>query len=460
MKRLFGFVLLIAFSVVFALSFGTVGTASAAEVVLAQFNDPYTAMEYYSSHYVDRTDCTDAEKAAAYFLAENLVAMGYVGKGGQAVKESMIDSFTFRTADPTQDSLSALLDPGEVEYSSQNVVAYKRSGTANAPLLIIASYYGNGYKIQVGDADLGYQDVYSIASSVGAMLALAKKLSLSNWAGQPYDIAFIFWGAGYYGYYAAEHFVATNAQPILGYIEIDAIGGGDNLNLYCDEVATEHESYLAKQASRYGYELHTKPFNPGYASGGYALPYSHLGLSGNNVVFMAAGVPSAYLFGYNWAGGLNNAESATKASILGTSDDTLPKLIELYGEDNVRARLNTVVNYLSAVVTDTEGVSNAFGSDQGKPAYMAFNTEAARLGFKWSIVGIAVLAIAIMAALLFNRSKKADQPDFSSSAAQTPADGSSLDEDIFGRNDPSDQEPPQAPPTQTNQGDDDIFGEY
>jgi len=92
-------------------------------------------------------------------------------------------------------------------------------------------------------------------------------------------------------------------------------------------------------------------------------------------------------------------------------------------------------------------------------------SDAAYHGFKWSVVGIAVLAIVIVAVLLTKRSKRADVPDFTATAQQSP----SADEDVFEQGEVSDdafaptsqeeQQTKEQAPSQDSE-DDDIFGEY
>lgn len=473
MKRLISLTLILVLLVTLVMSLSPCGVASAD--LASQFADPYEGMVYYSNNYVDRTECTAQEANAASFLANVLQQLGYEGLGG-----SMIQPFSFRqeTYDTT-DILSVLTGGKMVEYESCNVVAIKRSSISNAPMLVLAANYGNAYKLELYGSSLDDQCVYETSSSVAVLMNLAYKLR--NTSNLPFDLAFVFLGADYYGYYGADAFYKSVDKPLIGYIQVDAIGGGDHINLYCDEVSTTHEKYLLGVAGKFGYDFHTQPFDAGYSSGGYELPYTHVGLNGSNALFVSKGVPSAYLFGYNWVGGWDSAESATAPNVLGTADDNLSNLIKNYGIDNVKTRLNTVVTYLTSVVTDSE-MPQAFGKDIGKKWYWALNTEAARLGFKWSAVAIAVLAIVIVAVLLAKRSAKADQPDFSRPAPAAEGErGAEQDpystSDPYATSDPysssdfdgetpverPDEDDPQ-PPTQdnppTSSGDDDIFGEY
>ncbi len=436
-----------------AVGFGA-GNAFALADSVAEFGDPYYGLTYYATNYVDRTECTDKEAAAAAFLANTLEGMGYQGKDGKTVVP-----FTFREQDMSE-ATSVLLATKTVEYTSRNVVAYKRSSQSDAPLLIFASNYGNGYQTEYLGNTLKAQEVYGNATSVAVLLSLAYKLSTTD---LPYDLAFCFWGADYYGSYGADAFWQSNTQKVLGYIQVDAIGGGDHVNLYCDEVGSKHETYLLDQGRKYIDDLHTMPFDAGYSTAVSPLPYVHPGLGGSNGFFMSKGVPSAYLFGYNWAGGLDNSESAKAPSVLGTSEDTLVNLERNYGKDKVESRLNQVVTYLTAVATDPQGVNDSFGKDE-QPAYWALVSDAAYHGFKWSVVGIAVLAIVIVAVLLTKRSKRADVPDFTATQSAP-----TTEEDVFEQGEVADdasaptsqeeQQTKEQAPSQDS-GDDDIFGEY
>ncbi|MBO4534961.1 MAG: hypothetical protein J5755_03375, partial [Clostridia bacterium] len=199
MKRLLRLIPILVLVVALTLSVSVAGVASAD--LVSQFADPYEGMAYFSNNYADRTECTDQEANAAQVLANALAQMGYVGLDG-----NMIQEFTFRQEEADESNLLSLLGGSKtVEYTSRNVVAIRRSTQANAPLLVLASNYGNVRSLEYGGTSMGGECVYETSSSVGLLMSLAHRLSASG-VNLPYDLAFLFIGADYYGYYGADAF--------------------------------------------------------------------------------------------------------------------------------------------------------------------------------------------------------------------------------------------------------------
>ena len=421
--------------------------------------DAYALFATFAEDYSNRTVGTEYESAAAAWIARKLADMGYVAADGTGVVASMCRQFTFEYTE-TDDMYRSTT----AKSSSYNVVAYKRSTVADAPLLVVAAPYGNEFSTMESGETLGFQDAAYSASSVAVLLSIAARLIVADLS---FDVAFCAFGAEYYTFAGTAHFIEENTQSLLGAIYLSQIGVGDHLNVYYDEVSRTHQQFVDAFLSRFDYEVEHRPFNPGYSMQVYGgdLPYSHVGLVGGNSLFMAEDVPCMHLFGYNWASGTKGSESATHGDIVFTQDDTFHHFVELYGEEAISARLNTTAELVSRLILQDKDYAAALTAAKGDTTYHALYTDTAREAFRWTLLGVAVAAAVIVAVMLLLRAKRAGVPDFSVNSdflnGEPPAAGTDTIFDEFGsvEGNPSDVDT-----TDDHSGDppdsNDIFGEF
>lgn len=411
---------------------GAAGTVMA--YATASAGGAYKAFDDFASNFSNRTVGTEAEHAAANWLAQQLVAMGYTSAGGGSSSADMCAPFTF-----TYNVSDGYYGTAEKTSSSYNVVAYKRCGVENASLLVIAAPYSNELDTVIGEEALKLEDAAYSASSVGVLLSVAAGLSEDNMRGNlSFDVAFAFLGAEYFNWAGTKQFIKDNAQPLLGAVYLSQVGVGDHLNIYYDEVQRAHgqyiDSFIAKHSN---YDIQGKPFAPGYTAqvAGGNLPYGHIGLMGGNYLFMQEGVPGVHLFGYNWVG-LNASESATHGDIVDTEYDTYANFLKVYGEDNVRSRLNTAAEALVTLVLTDRSLAQAFEDAQGDASYDALVSDAAYYGFRWSVVGLTVVVAVVLGLLMWRRAKNAGTPDFSVNSEFINGTEGDNSADVFGESDP------------------------
>lgn len=356
-----------------------------------------------------RTVGTEEELQFAECLVSRLGALGYTSLDGTPLK---VQPFAFTSNSYDEDFSS----PTYGEYfshqqTSQNVVAFRSCGQENAPLIIFGTGYSNGYSLAVpGSPELANEQcVGENAGSIAVLLKLAESMRTRT---LDYDVAFAFWGGSYHGYAGADEFLKKVNRPITGYVDIGPILVGDHLYLYADEKASDQESFMLSLLHRGAFgsiELLSKPFDPGYTLvGDGGFPYTHPGLDGYNRVFMSRGIASLRLFGYNWAGGLNNAESATKEGLLYTKYDTLPDIQRVYGDEHIDARMEAVSKILT-----TSAFSQGFAQSFAKgPDYLGAISATTELVLPICAALLFVVGLVIINVLAKRRAKTAGTPDF------------------------------------------------
>jgi|GEM_PF-5721840 len=459
-KRLiFGF-----FTILLILAF-TLPTALTFADSTDGLKDPYFVFEDFSTRFKDRSAGTTGESNAADYIAEalssikNTSGQSLVGLNGNS-KSDFIDQFTTTVTDASTGK--------DRTISSKNVVGYLRSGKANAKLLVVCCEYGNAYSLvdAYGDAYKS-EGAYEFSTSVAALLNIAYRLRSVNLS---FDVAFAFFGAGCYQSRGVERFISQNQQQLLGVIDLYAVGGGDDLNVYYDEIPTAHGKFLDERIAKFSYAIKTAPFDKKYITSDVdVFTFRHVGLMSSNYYFLKEGVPSVELFGYAW-NTFGNRESSTYGNVLGTSSDTLSYMKTNYGEDRIRERLTLVSDFVVGSISTDKDISAAFSEYKG--GYGGLTNRSVY----WIFTGVALGLVAILFAVgVIVYSKKTDNaptPDFGANDKVFEEDNeSSSDDDIFGFSDP---DPIIVEPRQENteqndnddnnknndRDDDDIFGEF
>lgn len=426
-KRVIAFLVIVALAV--TLLVGTVAPTASADADAYKYVDAYKAFEDFAV-MSNRTVGTEYELAAANWLAQQLTALGYVNAEGSSLSGDMCVPFTFSYKQSVN-----YFQSKEVTEHSYNVVAYKRCGRANAPLLVIAAPYSNELTYAYDGSAAKLEDAAYSASSAGVLLSVAAKLYAAK--DLSYDVAFAFMGAEYFYSAGTKAFLRTNTQPLIGAIYLSQVGVGDHLNAYYDEVSTPHGDFVDGEAAKWSdYDIQGKPFDPGYTAQIYGgdLPYAHVGLSGGNYIFMQENVPAVHLFGYNWAGGAAGSESATHGDIVFTEDDTFDNLVKLYGRDAIAKRLNDAADFVKILVLRDADFAAALSASANRPSYHPLVSDGMYYGLKWGLVGLVILVTVALALMLIRKSKEAGTPDFSVNSEFVngqAADASSAD-DVFG----------------------------
>lgn len=349
---------------------------------------------------VNRTAGTDNEKVAAQYLLEQLKSVLNVPvyQEGEEVdttkNEAQLQEFKFSN--------------GIKEYTSQNVVGLLKATNQSDKFLIIGAHYDNyyGYSSNMfGNTATKSHGIYDNASGVTALIETAKILQL-NIDSLQYNVMFVFYGAEEQGMFGSRYFYGSLTKAvkdnILLAVNLDSIGAGDEMYMYADEVSTLHQDYFKEVADNLYtsdadknvyFNLPPKNKKVDYMSKLGNFGYAHMGLASDNVTYVSGGVNSITFFSSAWANTnkLGMVESSTNANIMHTSNDSLVKVEELYG-DVFYKRINSAVNLVCNAVLEDDFVQTMINSENTKSKYLFFVNPTY---IKIIIISIVVITCAI-----------------------------------------------------------------
>ena len=287
---------------------------------------------------VDRTAGSEAEYVACDYLWEELKQIWGIAED------------TNKTADErykvsTQEINYSLSLFGD-ESTSYNLVGYQKAAIDTTDYVVIGAHYDNYYGYAdglLGGSETKSHGIYDNASGVAALLNIVKAMKDRA---VNYDIYYVFFGAEEVGNYGSRGFYDGFVKKYKGdmklMINLDSIGAGDDLYLYADEVKTPHEDYFVSVANemKKTYNscetIKTPPANKkvNYMSSNSAMSYDHMGTASDNSSFMKKGNNVITFFSGAWdaAGSIGVMESTQNPNVMHTSDDSLTKIEELYGD--------------------------------------------------------------------------------------------------------------------------------
>ncbi len=430
-------------------------------------NNPYEIYVEFCKGFANRTPGSQGEKNAANYIAKTLNEVKvegintYSGADGDTTADSLLQPFT-RPIETYDEAAEEYVDS---TISSLNVVAYKRCGSSDAPLLVVAAPLSNIYEIYESSAEQSKNEgAYESSSAVAVALAVAKDIKGST---LDYDIAFLFYGADYYDNMGVSYFFNNCNQEVLGVIDLYAIGGGDDLYLYCDEISTKHESFLTKRIKKFGYNIKSTPFNKNYFTNyndSSLFPYSHAGLYGIGDYVLSNGMPLVKLFGYNWDS-FGDKESSSFDNVLGTTSDNFSYMDTNYGEDKLFERMDLATVFVSGIVVNEEFKDSL---EEYKQSYKGIASSTGYYAFALTALGILVVLFIIGAVYTSKKTKSAGDPDFSTNSSflngeeSNSTEGDDFDDDLFGsvKKDVPNKESTDSTQENNIDDDDDIFGEF
>ncbi|HEY8443959.1 MAG TPA: M28 family peptidase [Clostridia bacterium] len=346
---------------------------------LEAISDTQEFMDRFLDDCPNRTSFSEDEKRAAEWLAQEF------------------ESFGLQTKTQTFD---AVFD--NKKLTSQNVIAKLDLGKSKQ--VIISAHYDNLY----GSKDIegfGAEGAYNNGSGVAVMLSLAKRFSELKEEGNlnlDFNIIFLALGGDEPGLYGASYYV-KNMMPreisgTLLAVNLDCVGGGDYLYLYCDELSTVHEKYIKDIADKNNLDIKLPPANKKTATASTPLvPYLHYGLNSANIYFLSAGINSANFFSRNWD--TNNkigiVESEKNKPIIYTVDDNRETLRRLYGDSFIK-KMNTAANIIFYALTDKDFVKTMEQSSANKPDYKWLVNSSLMAYIKFGLIVIMIAAVILI----------------------------------------------------------------
>ncbi|MCL2751605.1 MAG: M28 family metallopeptidase [Firmicutes bacterium] len=299
-------------------------------------------MEHFGEGFADRTAGKDGEAAAA----EEIERIFREGHSAADVRMQKTELSAYANA------------------YTRNATA--RLGPESARKVVIGAHYDNYFSENLAktNSGTGAEGAYNNLTGLSILLSLYEYfydhyMDAGDVWQLDFAVEFAAFGAQAIDFAGARYYLGkTDPSDVLMYINLDCVGGGDHLYLYCDEARRPHEDYICGLAQTAGINVKLPPKNKKTMSVSSGItPYTHYGLRSDNVVFMNAGIPSAYLFSRNWdtRKKFGAVESDAYAPIIGTANDTLKTLEELYrGYDN---KMDAAARLVTLAVTGEEFVS-------------------------------------------------------------------------------------------------------
>ena len=272
--------------------------------------------------------------------------------------------------------LNTKIQDFEVDYNNKNQKSQNVIGlldNSKEKQVIICAHYDNIYG---SDVINGFQaeGAYNNGTGVAVMLALAQYFGTSELQ-LDYNIIFLALGAEEPGLHGSKYYeskmLPSEKKDTLLVIDLDCVGGGDYLYLYCDELDTVHQQFIKRIADDNNLALRLPPSNKKTFTASTPLtPYLHYGLNSANFNFLKSGINSAHFFSRNWD--TNNkigvVESEKYPSVIYTKNDTLEILREYYG-DTFIAKMDTAANIIYNTLTNKDFVQNMETSSAQKKDY-------------------------------------------------------------------------------------------
>ncbi len=364
---------------------------------------------------VNRTAGSKEELAAANYLLTELKTILNVPEYAEGEQvdptknEALLQSFSF------DNGLGS-------KYNSQNVVAMLKSpnATSMTKTVIIGAHYDNYYNYStsfMSSTPAKAHGIYDNAGGVTALIEIAKIMA-ANVNNIDYNIMFVLYGAEEMGMCGSRYFYNSlkdeYKNDILLAINLDAIGAGDNMYMYADEVSTLHQDYFKDIAdqlyinNKSNAYFNLPPVNKkvSHGTGHLGISYTHMGLASDNYVFVAAGVNTINFFSGAWSNTnkLGIVESSTNKNISHTSNDNLTNVEKLYG-DVFYQRILSTVNLVCNALVQQDFSQTMTTSKQQKTDYRFFTNST-----YIKIILISIIVVVYLVFILTTRKKLKQTP--------------------------------------------------
>lgn len=248
---------------------------------------------------------------------------------------------------------------------------------------------------------------------VGITLAIMEKL---NGVNIDYDIQFVFFAGSELGLLGSKNYISEmgkeDKENLLLMINISGVGAGDNTYLYDDEMHWEHYDYLYNIAKDSNIPLQKVPVDKKVILAeeqNIGLAYNHQGLLSDNATFIADRLPTISFFSGNYTN-IGFVQSAKHGTIFGSSNDTLSKFDEIFG-DNGKKQMNDMVSLVEKIVTDKKLGEVMARSIQNKPDYSFFSTkDNSILIISCVVAGVVVVSMIVIYMVLKSKADKSKDP--------------------------------------------------
>jgi hypothetical protein len=301
-------------------------------------------------------------------------------RNAMAWLQSRLQSYGF----PASDITTQLID--EVETASYNLIASIRPAGAIANIVIGAHY--DTIAASVGATDN--------ASGVVALLNIARQLKNSN--SLLYNIDIVFFGSEEPGLYGSVTY-ANRARSVDLMINIDSIGGGDNLYIMTEEYITDFQKAFVTNASNAPAVLLSKPLGVGvnFSYDVYGYGYYQTVQNSDHTPFRLRDIPTVLFISGNFDLLLNDYIESRDDSfrVMNTSGDTLANL-ERRGGEFVN-KIDTVTQSVVSTLSDANSTAAITTAADQLVAHAWFDSGIL------AAVSVAIAVVVIVFAMLHYR---------------------------------------------------------
>lgn len=236
------------------------------------------------------------------------------------------------------------------------------------------------------------------ASGIAAMYFTMKNLVESN-EKLPFDVVFVAFGSEEEGLLGAQHYLNTmaseNRQNTMVMFNLDSLGGGDNLYVFCENKTTDLANLIVKKANG---QILEKPHAAGvYPLDMFGYGYYEFIQGSDHTPFRLQGIPTAMFFAGNFHA-FNFVESKDSSkNVLNSNSDNLNSMNEFWGEEFVN-KIETVYQILTVTLKDGEFLAVA---ENAKNQLVNNNLV---FGTLWpTLASVAILAVVVLLGILYYR---------------------------------------------------------
>ena len=374
-------------------------------------------LEEFVTQYPNRYCGTKGEENAAQFLSDEFKKIGYTPFNSDG---SYLQNFSFTSSGKP--------------YNSQNVIMTKESLNDSKKTVIIGAHYDNAYSLPEGknEDEYKFQGAYDNGTGVAVLMDLAYKLKNVE---LDFNIVFIAFGGEELLAKGSEHYASSlskeEAQNILIMFNLDVIGAGDKLYLYCDEVDTLHEKFLLQTADDLAVSVNLPPIDKHIEVNEVGdMPYKHIGFLSDNLPFLTRGINCAFFFTYNWEHGLS--ESSNNSTIIHKETDNMETLESLY-KDTYKNFMTNVSDIIFAAVSESDFEKTMILSFENKFEYRIFFNKF----LVWGVAFGVLLGLGVLVYFTYRKMDKQNLPEIIEgdpfNKSDGPFSGDDADNSVFGR---------------------------
>lgn len=344
-----------------------VGTNNAAVAFAASEDEEYKQSEIYKFVEEFLADCpsrsgVENQRSAADWLAEKFSAL----VGFDVTPTSFGDGNTI------------------LGYNVE--VRLKGNGSSEKQIIVGAHYDSTGP---------GANDN---ASGIAAMYFTMKNLVESN-VKLPFDVVFVAFGGEEEGLLGSQHYLdsmsSVDRQNTMVMFNLDSVGGGDNLYVFCENKSTDLANLILKNANG---QILEKPHAVGvFPVDVYGYGYYEFIQGSDHTPFRLQDIPTAMFFAGNFSG-FNFVESKDSSkNVMNSNSDNLSNMDAFWGDEFVN-KIQTVAQTLTVTLMDDDFLSVA----ENAKSQLVNNSLV--FGTLWpTLASVVILAIAVILGILYYR---------------------------------------------------------